>query len=458
MKNEISNNPLKLPVSLDRLGIRLTLSLISSLSICCTNFAPKVDAASAYQETEATGLSARLDYAQQYEGVLHIAVRLKNNSENTLTLPKTISYSNLILLDAAGGKKYFPLKNAYDHYLAGPISDWNGGGRWFVKIPPKTEAVFWAFFNAPPPGASLSLEAPGMFPFDKISIDPKALPNKTADAGLVAPMKLTFVSANREAGRLNVRLKVNNPGPYKLNSTAIAWADAYALDAGGGRQYPVLKDAEGNFAAQPRSDKNEGGRWWVTELNPGQNGLLSIVFQAPPDSVSNTDIVIPHFAPLLAVPIAGKGGAPAGGIAVVGKTLGLEQALKDLNAEVGKEEIKVKFAADVLFDFDKAEIKKQAEPALAKLIVVLKNYPKAELSVEGHTDGKGGDDYNQELSEKRASSVALWLMSRSGISKQQVKTAGFGSKKPVAANNKEDGSDNPEGRAKNRRVEIILKK
>lgn len=433
-------------------------TLLSIGSTLASHESAQANAATAYQETETGGLKARLDYALQYEGILHIAVRLKNSSANTLVLPKQISYGGLVLLDTAAGKKYFPLKSAYGHYLAGPISDWNEGGRWFTKIPPNTEAVFWAFYNAPPPTASLSLEAPCMFPFDNLPVLQNSNPLKESEGGLVAPMKLSLVSATRAAGRLTVRLKVINPGPYKLPSTAIKWADAFALDAGAGRLYPVLKDAEGNFAAQPRSDTNEGGRWWVTELNPGQLGLVSIVFQAPPDSAEKVDIIIPQFGPLLAIPISGKGGAPSAGIAVVGKTLGLEQALKDLNAQVGKEEIKVKFAADVLFDFDKSQLKREAEPALSKLVVVLKNYPDAELSIEGHTDGKGSDEYNQDLSEKRAATVAQWLESHSGVSKDKVKVAGYGSKKPVAKNTKEDGSDNPEGRAKNRRVEIIIKK
>lgn len=423
-----------------------------------TSIASAACAKAEYQDTEANGVKAKLDYAKQYGGVLHLAVRLRNESDNTVAMPKQIAFSQLSLTDAASSKKYFPLKDAYGHFLAGPASDWNGGGRWFAQIPPKTEALFWVFFNAIPEDHDVSFEVPGMFPFDTIQLNKASSPNRESTAGTVAPMKLSLVSATRAAGRLTVRLKVNNPGPYKLRSTAISWSNAYAFDVSGARLYPVLKDSEGMYAATPRSDKNDGGRWWVTELSPGQTGLVNIIFQAPPDSAEFVDILIPHFEPLLSVPIAGKGGAPAGGIAVLGKTLGLEQALKDLNAEVGKQEIKVKFAADVLFDFDKSEIKREAEPALNKLVTVLKNYTGTQVRVEGHTDGKGADDYNQTLSEKRAEAVSQWLAMKGGLSKSSFSTEGFGSKKPIAPNANADGSDNPQGRAKNRRVEITIKK
>ncbi|MDP7239531.1 MAG: OmpA family protein, partial [Candidatus Latescibacteria bacterium] len=74
----------------------------------------------------------------------------------------------------------------------------------------------------------------------------------------------------------------------------------------------------------------------------------------------------------------------------------------------------------------------------------------------GHTDSKGSDAYNQKLSEKRALSVKTWLLTNTNISKYLLHTIGLGETQPVAPNEKEDGSDNPEGRAQNRRVEILV--
>jgi outer membrane protein OmpA-like peptidoglycan-associated protein len=121
-------------------------------------------------------------------------------------------------------------------------------------------------------------------------------------------------------------------------------------------------------------------------------------------------------------------------------------------------EIKIELSGDILFDFDKADIRVAAEPALQRVVEVIRQYPKAGISIDGYTDAKGADAYNLQLSEKRARSVKSWLVQKGGVDAKRIKTKGWGKAKPVASNANPDGSDNPEGRQKNRRVEIIVKK
>jgi outer membrane protein OmpA-like peptidoglycan-associated protein len=132
--------------------------------------------------------------------------------------------------------------------------------------------------------------------------------------------------------------------------------------------------------------------------------------------------------------------------------------VQDLNIKETETEIRIEMAADVLFDFDKADIKKEARPSLEKVADVLAGHPRASVSIDGHTDGKGSADYNQKLSESRASSVAHWLEARKELKALRFTTRGFGATKPVAPNTKPDGSDDPDGRQKNRRVEIVVTK
>ena len=167
--------------------------------------------------------------------------------------------------------------------------------------------------------------------------------------------------------------------------------------------------------------------------------------------MQRADLLLPQFLPFEAVAIEGLGGAAAGGVAAAGTTLGLEGALKELKAEVTAAEIKIDLAADVLFDFDKASIKKEAEPSLQNLATVLKANPGAAVTIEGHTDAKGADAYNQTLSEQRAASVKQWLVANAQVNGANISTRGWGKSKPVTHNAKPDGSDDPEGRAKNRR-------
>ena len=132
---------------------------------------------------------------------------------------------------------------------------------------------------------------------------------------------------------------------------------------------------------------------------------------------------------------------------------------QDLQVKETATEIRIELAADVLFDFDKATIKPEAATALHNVAEIIKDKGKGRsVRIDGHTDGKGGDDYNRKLSERRADSVKQWLGQKEGLAQVKMTTQGFGASKPVAPNANKDGSDNPEGRQKNRRVEIVLAK
>ncbi len=136
----------------------------------------------------------------------------------------------------------------------------------------------------------------------------------------------------------------------------------------------------------------------------------------------------------------------------------LEKAMKDLGARVTDKEVRIELPADVLFDFDKASIRPDAHEALTKVAAILKGYAKAPVLIEGHTDGKGREAYNQKLSEQRAESVKAWLVNNAAIEASRFATKGWGMKRPIAPNTKPNGRDDPDGRQKNRRVEITVKK
>lgn len=127
--------------------------------------------------------------------------------------------------------------------------------------------------------------------------------------------------------------------------------------------------------------------------------------------------------------------------------------LSELNARRSDGVIVIDLPADVLFDFDKATIRPDAEPALARAAELLKSYPRAQVSIGGHTDAKGDDAYNEGLSLRRARAVADRLQGPAG---RPLKAEGFGERRPVAPNVRPDGADDPAGRQKNRRVEIRI--
>ena len=108
----------------------------------------------------------------------------------------------------------------------------------------------------------------------------------------------------------------------------------------------------------------------------------------------------------------------------------------------------------VNFDFDKATLRPDAVSILNEAIEILKRYPELKVEVAGHTDSKGTDAYNQSLSERRATTVYDYLTSNGIDSGRMVGPNGYGESRPIAPNTNEDGSDNPEGRARNRRTEL----
>lgn len=134
----------------------------------------------------------------------------------------------------------------------------------------------------------------------------------------------------------------------------------------------------------------------------------------------------------------------------------LNQAIRDLSANVEDMEISVALSSDVLFDFDKADIKPEADTELKKLALIVREKRTGDITITGHTDTKGGDSYNMKLSDRRAASVKDWLVKHAEINAEVISTKGLGETHPIAPNIKADGSDDPDGRAKNRRVDIVI--
>jgi outer membrane protein OmpA-like peptidoglycan-associated protein len=177
-------------------------------------------------------------------------------------------------------------------------------------------------------------------------------------------------------------------------------------------------------------------------------------------STSVADIVTPSATPSSIVTVASPtltsevtvgGDVPTSSAEVrVGKIL------SDLQTENRPEGTVISLPEVVLFDFGQAELKPAARQTLAKVAEVIAFYADAKVEVLGHTDSKGSDAYNRDLSQRRAAAVVTALSSAPGIGKTRLQAKGLGKTQPVAANTNPDGSDNPRGRQQNRRVEIVL--
>jgi outer membrane protein OmpA-like peptidoglycan-associated protein len=156
---------------------------------------------------------------------------------------------------------------------------------------------------------------------------------------------------------------------------------------------------------------------------------LALRWRLRTSSISATDRTL-----LQVVKIAYRCAAPSGGMSR------LERAL----AENGRVDV-----YEIYFSFNSDEIRDESEPTLIELGDILRRHPDWKLSIAGHTDGIGGDASNLDLSKRRSAAVRNALITRFGTAGNRLTTTGYGKSRP------KDTNETPEGRARNRRVELV---
>lgn len=196
-------------------------------------------------------------------------------------------------------------------------------------------------------------------------------------------------------------------------------------------------------------------------------GLLGILASAPSCKTSNTvkgAAIGGAAGGVLGGVIAGKNntvtgvliGSAVGGAtgAIIGRQMDKQAAelrkdLKGAKVERVGEGIKITFDSGLLFGFDQAALTSTSQGNLQSLAETLKKYEDTNILIEGHTDSKGTEEYNQNLSEQRANSVSSYLAGL-GVSSTRISDIGYGESMPIATN------DTETGRSSNRRVEVAI--
>ncbi|WP_232663177.1 OmpA family protein [Pseudonocardia sp. TRM90224] len=200
----------------------------------------------------------------------------------------------------------------------------------------------------------------------------------------------------------------------------------------------------------------------IEDIAPGAEATVSIVFPAPPPETTSmmvlTDIFQPVELPVQPIgspalrddPVLHGSSTPESRTSRVAPVLcsSIERApLKETESQV-------QLRTDSLFDFGSAKLSPGAAATLG-VVAGRIGSPPATVTITGHTDAIGDDASNQALSEKRAAAVKEALAAEL-VSGFTLQTEGAGEKSPIAQNNKPDGSDDPDGRAQNRRVELTV--
>lgn len=193
------------------------------------------------------------------------------------------------------------------------------------------------------------------------------------------------------------------------------------------------------------------------EIAPGSAATITAVFTAPPEETTKlwfmTDVLRP-----VEVPVEPVGSASLKDDPVLSGPRGDNPYVDTLVCAFkgpetgGQRPVQISLPGDVLFEFAKADLTPAAQSALDAVEGQIDGAT-GTITIEGHTDAIGDDASNQQLSEARAASVRAALQQKLG-SGFTFNAVGFGESRPVAPNANPDGSDNPDGRAQNRRVEI----
>jgi len=292
---------------------------------------------------------------------------------------------------------------------------------------------------------------------------PSALPTSAAPAG-------TGITAESLSTALPVQAKDLRIVRVGTNEVALQFEfankgdrpvtpDALGIDQF--RRVLMLVDLPRSTAYEILDAKGNDGR--ISESNgeqvpPGGAVTVTAVFTAPPAEVTELTAFIDGFLPV-PVPVQAAGSATLVADPVLTATGTSPPNVKPVlctadgpGRATGTKRTVIRLPGDVLFAFGSAELTPAAREAIAAVDDEIGGGT-GTVTIEGHTDAIGSDADNQALSERRAAAVHGAVEAALG-SGYQYTSVGFGETRPVAPNTKPDGSDDPDGRALNRRVEI----
>lgn len=194
-------------------------------------------------------------------------------------------------------------------------------------------------------------------------------------------------------------------------------------------------------------------RWGLQRIALVASLMVPAALPGHAQDVSRTDHVLPLQATVLDL-LPTVEDMTREGVELSAEAQEVLQRSGDIEVRSSGDEFILSVASDVLFAFDSDNLSQQARRSLTDVAEVIIRAAEGQVLVVGHTDSKGSDDYNVDLSRRRAEAVAAFLMEH-GVAADRVGVEGRGEGEPVAKN-EIDGVDNPAGRAQNRRVEFVV--
>ena len=189
----------------------------------------------------------------------------------------------------------------------------------------------------------------------------------------------------------------------------------------------------------------------LAALLAGCSGETAPADQAAPSAATPSAVT-----PSAAASFPASRNTANGASSLTGQVSPLNSAVSGLSIRITDAGTVIDLPSDALFAFNSAELTQGATDQLRKSAEAIRSAPAGPLKVIGHTDSKGDDEFNMKLSEARAAAVAGWLRQQVGVSQRTIEVSGMGESAPIAPNETASGADDPAGRARNRRVEVVI--
>ena|SRR2546430_2489936 len=270
-----------------------------------------------------------------------------------------------------------------------------------------------------------------------------------------------YVALDLVAGNLVTQLQVaGTPNTDKRLDLELLDASARASDsvyvmAGLDRKGEVTKtfpiDRAGRYVVRVKAEGKETGTYCVLLGGSALPNVKSPNCPAPPAPPAPAVVAAPPPPPPAPAVVPPPPAVVQAPVVVPEPPKPVAKAIEVITTKC---EERLRVGSDFLFDFDRAELRPEAAPALTELSQRIVRADKTVL-IEGHTDAKGTDGYNQGLSERRAVAVRTALVV-GGLPQARLNVRGFGKTRPVVPNQYPDGTDDPDGRQRNRRVEVVI--
>jgi outer membrane protein OmpA-like peptidoglycan-associated protein len=265
------------------------------------------------------------------------------------------------------------------------------------------------------------------------SVDLPAARPLPIDAAHVETIHLT---GHRYVIRYELDSDVNTPSIWQVQE----YYDQRAADGG----YQVEKSGAVGDVSETFAREQDGRQTWVC-VEPGASAISLIAIESSGPSVPLGHAPSASVAPS-SVAAAPAKSAPRAAAATSGT---------DTSADAGEDPLYVALVRDgrvllpLTFLPGKPDVAADAQPYIDRVVRMLQKHPQARLVIQGHTDNTGDPDYNRTLSDERARAIRA-LIASGGISRRRLSAIGLGGENPVAPNN------TAEGRAQNRRIELVL--